>query len=412
MRYETQPLEKYIDIISGYAFKSKDFTSNGIPIIKIKNVTPPEVSLDDLSYIPVEIANSLPKFELNFGDVLIALTGSHINQMASVVGRVARVKYNTRSMLNQRVGKIVVKNPDACDLDYVYYFLSQDQVKISLASNAGGAANQANISPSDVRGLNIPFPPIEVQRRIANILTTYDDLIENNQKQIKLLEEAAMRLYKEWFVYLRFPGHENAHIVDGVPEGWLKDRADAIYDISIGKTPPRAESRWFTDNGRGVKWVSITDMGNSGSFIFQTSEELTNEAITKNNVKIVPKDSVLLSFKLTIGRVSITPEDITTNEAIAHFRISNSDLREYTYLYLKAFQYDTLGSTSSISTAINSKIVKAMPFILPTQDVLTSFSSLVKPIFDNIRVNQLEIINLRQTRDLLLPKLMSGNIEV
>ena len=220
MNYPTEKLGNHIQVLSGFAFKSKDFSDTGIPVIKIKNVTPPSVSLIDLSYVPEEIADKNRKFILSYDDVLIALTGSHINQMASVVGRVAKVKYSEKTVLNQRVGKITVNDPDDCNLDFVYYYLSQDKVKIELASKAGGAANQANISPTDIKNLMFPFPNIDVQRKIASVLRAYDDLIENNQKQIKLLEEAAQRLYKEWFVDLRFPGHETTPIVDGVPEGW------------------------------------------------------------------------------------------------------------------------------------------------------------------------------------------------
>src|SRR5699024_8626737 len=109
---------------------------------------------------------------------------------------------------------------------------------------------------------NVPLwlPQMDVQNHIVNILSAYDDLIENNQKQIKLLEEAAQRLYKEWFVDLHFPGYEHTKIVDGVPEGWKKDRADSFFDITIGKTPPRAEQQWFTDTKKGIPWVSISDM--------------------------------------------------------------------------------------------------------------------------------------------------------
>jgi type I restriction enzyme S subunit len=140
------------------------------------------------------------------------------------------------------------------------------------------------------------------QERIAKILSTYDNLIENNQKQIKLLEEAAQRLYQEWFVKLRFPGHEKVKVVDGVPEGWKRNRADLFFDITIGKTPPRAEKQWFVDGSKGLPWVSISDMGNTGTFIFNTSEALTSDAVDRYNIKVVPSDTILVSFKLTIGQ--------------------------------------------------------------------------------------------------------------
>lgn len=289
---------------------------------------------------------------------------------------------------------------------YCFDILQQNCKKISQ-----GAA-QDNLSWEKLSTILFPAPPIEVQTKIADILSTYDNLIENNKKQIKLLEEAAQRLYKEWFVDLRFPGHETTTIVDGIPEGWKKNRADTFFNMSIGKTPPRAEKQWFTDEGNGTPWISISDMGNSGTYVFDTAEKLTADAISKHNVKVVPADTVLVSFKLTVGRVSITTTDMCTNEAIAHFLMPNSMLREYTYLYLKCFEYDSLGNTSAISKAFNSKIIKAMPFIMPDVDTLHRFQQEVKPIFDAIRNKQLANQNLAEARDRLLPKLMSGEIEV
>ena len=153
MKYEIKELGNYIEVISGFAFKTKDFVEHGIPIIKIKNITPPIVSLDELSYVSNEIAFQQRKFLLSYDDVLIAMTGSHINQMKSVVGRVARVKYYQKTLLNQRVGKIIVKDNAAANIDFIYYYLSQDKIKIELASKAGGAANQANISPTHIKEL-------------------------------------------------------------------------------------------------------------------------------------------------------------------------------------------------------------------------------------------------------------------
>ena len=412
MSYPIDKLGKHIQILSGFAFKSKDFSDAGIPLIKIKNVTPPSVSLIDLSYVSEEVANQNSKFILQYDDVLIALTGSHINQMASVVGRVARVKYSDVTVLNQRVAKITVIDENDCNLDFVYYYLSQDKIKIELASKAGGAANQANISPTDIKNLMIPFPNIKTQRKISSVLKSYDDLIENNQKQIKLLEEAAQRLYKEWFVDLRFPGYENTPIIDGVPQGWKKASAETFFEITIGKTPPRAESEWFTDMENGVPWVSIADMGASSAFLYETAEGLTGEAIKRHNVKIIPANTVLLSFKLTVGRVAITTTEMCTNEAIAHFRMADPVYREYVYCYLRDYHYDSLGSTSSISKAVNSKIIKAMPLVIPNYELVSAFSKIAAPIFDQIKNKQKSCLDLKQARDRLLPKLMSGELEV
>lgn len=189
-------------------------------------------------------------------------------------------------------------------------------------------------------------------------------------------------------------------------------RADEYFDISIGKTPPRKEPQWFSTNPKDVTWVSISDMGTCGLYISESSEQLTREAVVRHNVKIVPDNTVLLSFKLTVGRIAITDGEMTTNEAIAHFKTDKKEINEYLYCYLKCFNYQTMGSTSSIATAVNSKIIKGMPFIVPTDEEITEFHSLVAPMFAKIKANQTEISNLTVLRDTLLPKLMSGELDV
>ena len=184
--------------------------------------------------------------------------------------------------------------------------------------------------------------------------------------------------------------------------------------ITIGKTPPRKEQEWFSEEktDQTIKWVSISDMGSCGMFISESSEYLTTEAINKFNVKLVPKYTVLLSFKLTEGRVAITDDELCTNEAIAHFGTNNPEITEYLYIYLKNFNYQTMGSTSSIAFAVNSKIIKAMPFVLPDKETISSFHKIVSPLFEQIRNNQNDSKKLAMLRDTLLPKLMNGEIEV
>lgn len=189
-------------------------------------------------------------------------------------------------------------------------------------------------------------------------------------------------------------------------------QVEECFDISIGKTPPRKETYWFSTNPMDFTWVSISDMGTSGLYISKSSENLTKDAVERHNVKIVPNNTVILSFKLTVGRVAITNGEMTTNEAIAHFKTNKKEITEYLYCYLKYFNYNTLGSTSSIATAVNSKTIKAMPFIVPTDSELNKFHNFAKPIFELIKSNQSKIEVLSELRDTLLPKLMSGEIDV
>lgn len=270
---------------------------------------------------------------------------------------------------------------------------------------------QDNLSWEKLSTIKFPAPPLKIQCRIAEVLSHYDSLIENYQKQIKLLEEAAQRLYKEWFVNLRFPGYEKTKIVDGLPEGWEKKKAKDFFNISIGKTPPRVEKKWFADDKESIPWVSISDMKDI-VFVSFTNEKLTREACDKFNIKIIPVGTIILSFKLTVGRVAITSIPMCTNEAIAHFFREENNWRIYTYYYLRNYNYDSLGNTSGISKAVNSTIVKNMPFIMPSKNILDSFEGSVSSYFIRIKNLSTKVQLLTEARDRLLPKLMSGEIEV
>ena len=213
------------------------------------------------------------------------------------------------------------------------------------------------------------------------------------------LEEQVLAIYRQMFVE---NDNVNRHIC----------RADEYFDISIGKTPPRKEKEWFSENASDCVWISISDMGACGTYINSSSEFLTREAVEKFNVKVVPNNTVILSFKLTVGRIAITVGETTTNEAIAHFVTGKENIVEYLYCYLKSFDFESLGSTSSIGIAVNSKTIKAMDFVIPEEDELVRFYDIVNPMFCNIKKNQLENQRLIELRDTLLPKLMSGELDV
>ncbi len=377
---------------------------SGIPLIRTPNIGLGRFNLEGVHRVSEKVyqarcARAIPQND----DIIFA--------REAPAGNAAIIKNNEKMCLGQRT-VLIRPNPEKVCPDYLVYYLLASEQQYKLLGTANGAT-VAHVNLPTIREMNVDnLPPLEVQQKIADMLSAYDDLIENNRKQIKLLEEAAQRLYKEWFIDLRFPGHETTPIVNGIPDGWRTGKAIDFFNITIGKTPPRSESQCFTDGNNGIPWVSISDMGNSGAYVFFTTEGLTADSINKYNVKKVPVGTILLSFKLTLGRVSIATTPCCTNEAIAHFYIDEEWMREYTYLYLKNFEYDTLGNTSSISKAVNSSIIKAMPFILPDTDLISAFSKLTAPIFKKIYDSQQCINATQEARDNLLPKLMTGELEV
>jgi len=385
----------------GSQLHNSDYSESGTPIIMPKDMIDGKISHSNLIFVGEEHTKRLCRHQVHAGNLMVARKGD--------VRKCVFITENEDGWMTGSDCLKVALKENVCYPRFIYYqlrspFIGRWLEKISIG------ATMPSINTGLLSGIELALPPLKEQERIADILSAYDNLIENNQKQIKFLEEAAQRLYKQWFIDLRYPGHETTKIVDGLPEGWKKDRADSFFNITIGKTPPRAEKQWFTEDGNGMPWISISDMGTDSAFLFETSEGLTLEAIKRHNVKVVPANTVLLSFKLTVGRVSITSTEMCTNEAIAHFVTNDDSLREYTYCYLKNFHYDELGSTSSISKAINSKIVKAMPFVMPCEEMLIQFHKLMNPIFKEVFTKQKQILSLKQNRERLLPRLMSGEI--
>lgn len=247
---------------------------------------------------------------------------------------------------------------------------------------------RGSLAWEDFCRMKLPVPSIDEQRKIAATYKTITDRIELKKRINDNLEDQLHCIFIKAF------GKE-MKLKDALPLGWQRVEAQDVYDITIGKTPPRERLECFTENATDIKWVSISDMGSNGAFILDTAEKLTPAAVKEFNVKTIPAGTVIYSFKMTNGRTALTTEECATNEAIAHFRSSDEALSMYAFCYLSAFRFSDLGSTSSITEAVNSKIIKTMPFILPPRSELKQFHSLVVPIFNQIKQNALELRTLK-----------------
>ena len=194
-------LSDYCHVISGYAFKSADLKVDGdVPVIKIGNISNGgNISINnETQYVESSFLALNPKYHIKNGDIIISLTGSHMNQPNSMVGRSCRSYTSAEYLLNQRAGKVIAKKN--ADVNYLYYLLQTQAVKYAIVNRAYGAANQVNVSPSDVEHIKWDFPSYKVQQKIGSVLSTYDDLIEKNNRKIAILQEQAQEIYKEWFV--------------------------------------------------------------------------------------------------------------------------------------------------------------------------------------------------------------------
>ena len=218
---------------------------------------------------------------------------------------------------------------------FLYYLLKYNKEEIE---GLGSGTTFKEVSAKVMQNFDIKIPSIQTQKKIADILSSLDDKIELNRRINDNLEQQAQALFKSWFV--DFEPFKEGKFVDSelgmIPESWGVCSAETIFKINIGKTPPRKEQQWFSNiNNGNVKWISISDLGSNEIFIEDSKEYLTKEAISKFNIIVVPEDTILVSFKLTVGRVGISNCELTTNEAVARFYLPKSYFREYTYLSTK-----------------------------------------------------------------------------
>ena len=404
----------------GSRIKSENFVSEGVPVIRGVNLSKGKLLEEEYVFLTEEKADELKSSNVFEGDIVFTHRGT-----LGQVGIIPKDSKYRKYIVSQSQMKLSC-NKELVEPEWVYYFFKSKYGQHQLLSNTSTTGVPAIGRPTTtLKLINIPIPPKKEQINVIKILNSLEDKIVINESINKTLEEMAQALFKRWFVDFEFPDENGkpykssgGEMVESelgmIPKGWGVKSIDELTDVSIGKTPPRKEKQWFSLNKNDIKWSSIKDLGNCGVYIFNTSEYLTREAIEKFNVKVVPKNTVILSFKLTVGRVAITPNDMVTNEAIAHFKIINKEYltTEYLYSYLKQFNYESLGNTSSIATAVNSKTIKKMPVISPASVILNRFTSIINGVFQMIKNNESKNIYLEELRDTLLPKLMSGEIRV
>lgn len=278
---------------------------------------------------------------------------------------------------------------------YCFDILQQNCKKISQ-----GAA-QDNLSWEKLSTILFPAPPIEVQTKIADILSTYDNLIENNKKQIKLLEEAAQRLYKEWFVDLRFPGHETTPIVDGVPEGWKEQSLYQIADVVMGQSP---KSEYYNQVGEGLPFHQ--GVGSYGNRF------VSDETYSTSFTRIAEAGSILFSVRAPVGRLNLTKNKVVIGRGLAAINHRRGAQSYLFYLLKEKFFRDDIIGNGSIFASISKEELLNQTFLIPIDSLVEQFNGIAGGIDKKIDILSEQIRLLTEARDRLLPKLMSGEIEV
>jgi type I restriction enzyme S subunit len=305
----------------------------------------------------------------------------------------------------------VVVNRSQYDPFFVYYVLSTFTEKV--ASIAGGVATPI-VNKTSFENITLLSPPLTIQRKIAAILSAYDDLIENNLRRIKILEEMAQNLYREWFVKFRFPGYEKVKFVDSplgmIPEGWDIVKLSDIGRIITGKTPSKAIK---TNFGEYLPFIKTPDM-HEGIFVFDTGESLSEQGATSQANKSIPAGTICVSCIGTIGIVCIATRPAQTNQQINSLILSNEKQREYIFFSLKAAKQTliNLGANGATMGNVNKGKFEALKVVAPSEEYFTLFHLNSVSIFRQIYTLSAANKNLKKTRDILIPKLISGEVDV
>lgn len=383
------------------------YTEEGTSFIRSQNVYNLFFSYKGLAYINDDAAKKLKGVTVKEGDVLLNITGDSVARTCVVPKDVLPAR------VNQHVA--IIRTDHSLNPYYLNYYLASPAMQGYLLNIASTGASRNAITKGAIEKLSIPAPPIGIQRRIASILSAYDYLIENNNRRIRLLEQMAENLYKEWFVRFRFPGHEKAEFENGLPKWW---KTIHIKDITSLKSGYAFKSEWFTDNGCCV--AKIKDIGNT---IMDTSDFSYVDKINCLKAKkfiLNEGDLTIALTGATIGKISIVPRytnTIYTNQRLGKFFNGDKPILKLPFLYCLFSQPQmtqmilNLSNSSSAQPNISPEQIENIKFI-GDLNLIKEFNirtwSLYKQILNLYYKNE----NLSRQRDLLLPRLMSGKLEV
>ena len=374
----------------------------GVLFVRGGDIADGSIDISVLRTITQEVSAPYARTILRGGEVVISLVG---NPGAVAVVPDSLVGAN----LARQVGLIALK-PEY-HAPYVKYYLMSPQGKAELFQRTQGAVQQV-INLADLKKIKVRVLPKPEQERIAGVLSAYDDLIENNRRRIALLEQSARLLYREWFVHLRFPGHEHVKVVDGVPEGWERKTMADVAETVGGGTPSTAVSAYWDDGD--VTWFSPTDLTNNDCLALLSSGKKITEAGLKNSsAKMLPPETILMSSRASIGYFGLHDKPACTNQGFISL-IPRDEQYRYYLLYNLMFRKGEIESKAGGTTykEINKSTFRGMTIIWPDKTLASGFSDFAKDVMQQVRTLKRQNEKLAQARDLLLPRLMSGDLVV
>lgn len=404
MSWETIKLGDCCEITSSKRIFYSEYTDHGVPFYRSKEII--ECSQGQSISEPLYITNQrYDEIKDKFG---VPVAGDMLLTSVGTIGIPYIVKETDEFYFKDGNLTWFRNFTNKLCAQYLYYWVTSKEGTGVLNNTTIGSSQKA-LTISALKNIEITVPPIENQRRIADILSDYDDLIENNRKQIKLLEEAAQRLYKEWFVDLRFPSHEHAKIVDGVPEGWEKSAVAEVSSVLRRGISPR-----YNENGKSV----VINQKCIRQTVVTFDESRRQEKPYPEDLNLQDSDTVICSTGAgTLGRVGQIFGDYPNTTFDSHVTLvrTNEGLgKQYLFQSLKAWQTYLMGmgKGSTNQLELSRETIRNLDIYVPSKKVLDQFEQVAQPMHDKISAISKSIMQLQTARDSLLPKLMSREVEV
>lgn len=408
MSWRLRQLGEFISIKHGWAFKGEHFTDSGEYIV----LTPGNAyERGGLKLRPGKekyySGDFPPEYLMKAGEMLVVMTD--LVQAAPILGGAIVIPEDDRFLHNQRLGLVELQSNEAVDSGFLYYLLNSPNYKAQVRASATGATVRHS-APKRICECNVLVPDsISEQRQVAHLLSAYDDLIATNQRRIALLEQAARLLYREWFVRFQFPGNDIAETENGVPVGWSKGTAHDFVSVLSGGTPKTGMPHYW---GGEIPFFTPKDCP-SNFYVVDTEKQLTDAGLDSCNSRLYPRNTTFITARGTVGKIALAQRPMAMNQSC--YALAPKQPYDELFLFLAisdAVEHFKQVAVGGVFDAIVVDTFKVIPFVLPTLELAGRFGDLVRPKFEQIENLLLQNRQLARARDLLLPKLMSGQLDV
>ena len=386
----------------GYTAAETSLTEGTYKYLRITDIVPYYVDFESVPFCKIT-EKDVSKYIVNEGDILIARTGATTGYNYVVPSGINNTVYASYLI------RFVVDKKLVLPLFLKYVF--KTQTYYGFVNNYIGGAAQPGMNAKVFTKFNIPKFSLITQQKIASILSAYDRLIENNTRRIRLLEQMAENLYKEWFVRFRFPGHENVEMVNGLPKGWEVKRISNVCETIGGGTPSTTNSAYW---GGDIKWVTPSDITSKKSLaLLKIAGRITEEGLKKSSAKLLPPYTILMTSRASIGFFGICPDNVCTNQGFISIIPNKDNVRMYLLYTFKARKEEIISNANgSTFLEISKGRFRKMKLLVPSEDILNMFEKRTMLNFREVLHLEMQNQLFTRQRDLLLPRLMSGKLEV